>query len=83
MHTRAPVSIRTCRSGACAVVVARREVHRKGSSTSFRGRSRYRRDSLLALGLVMEWAVIQQAQLLGDWELARKNALLLAMPPLE
>ncbi len=34
-------------------------------------------------GLVMEWAVIQQTQLLGNWERARKNAPLLAIPPLE
>jgi hypothetical protein len=35
-----------------------------------------------ALGLVMEWAALHQAELLEDWELARKQAPLKPIQPL-
>jgi hypothetical protein len=34
-------------------------------------------------GLVMEWAALHQAELLEDWELARQNAPLKHITPLE
>ena len=34
-------------------------------------------------GLVMEWAALHQAELLEDWELARQNATLKHITPLE
>jgi hypothetical protein len=36
-----------------------------------------------ALGLVMEWAVVHQAELSADWELARRQAPLQKIAPLE
>ncbi len=34
-------------------------------------------------GLVMEWAAMQRAELLEDWELARQQAPLMKINPLE
>ena len=36
-----------------------------------------------ALGLVMEWAAVHQAELRADWELARQQAPLRKIAPLE
>ncbi len=36
-----------------------------------------------ALGLVMEWAAVHQAELRADWELARRQAPLQRIAPLE
>jgi hypothetical protein len=36
-----------------------------------------------ALGLVMEWAALHQAELRADWELARRQAPLREIAPLE
>jgi len=36
-----------------------------------------------ALGLVMEWAAVHQAELRADWELARRQAPLQKIAPLE
>lgn len=36
-----------------------------------------------ALGLVREWALIHRAELMEDWTLARAEAQLLPIPPLE
>jgi hypothetical protein len=36
-----------------------------------------------ALGLVMEWAAVHQAELRADWELARRQAPLRKIAPLE
>ena len=36
-----------------------------------------------ALGLVMEWASLNQVALMEDWHLARQQAELKAIPPLE
>ena len=36
-----------------------------------------------ALGLVMEWASAHQDDLMDDWELARQDAELKRIPPLE
>jgi len=36
-----------------------------------------------ALGLVMEWAVVHREELIQDWTLARAQAPLKAIPPLE
>lgn len=36
-----------------------------------------------ALGLVMEWATLHQDDLMTDWALARDNAELMAIDPLE
>lgn len=36
-----------------------------------------------ALGLVMEWATLHQDDLMADWVLARDNAELLQIDPLE
>ncbi len=36
-----------------------------------------------ALGLVVEWATLHRADLLADWEPARKRQPLLAVAPLE
>jgi hypothetical protein len=35
------------------------------------------------LGLVIEWAALHRAELLADWELARKHAELKQIAPLE
>lgn len=35
------------------------------------------------LGLAMEWAALHQAELLADWDLARQNAPLNNIAPLE
>ncbi|MDZ4342651.1 MAG: DUF4160 domain-containing protein [Candidatus Binatia bacterium] len=35
------------------------------------------------LGLVIEWAALHRAELLADWELARKHAELKKIAPLE
>jgi hypothetical protein len=35
------------------------------------------------LGLVIEWAALHRAELLADWELARKHAELKIIAPLE
>ena len=35
------------------------------------------------MGLVMEWASLNQAALMEDWHLARQQAELKAIPPLE
>jgi hypothetical protein len=35
------------------------------------------------LGLVVEWAALHKAELLTDWELARKQELLVPIAPLE
>ncbi|WP_296443255.1 hypothetical protein [Rhodoferax sp. UBA5149] len=37
----------------------------------------------LALGLVMEWATLHQDDLMADWVLARDNAELKPVDPLE
>lgn len=36
-----------------------------------------------ALGLVMEWAALHRTELMEDWELARKQATLKRIAPLE
>lgn len=36
-----------------------------------------------ALGMVMEWATAHQAELMADWELARQQAPLRKIAPLE
>jgi hypothetical protein len=36
-----------------------------------------------SFGLVMEWAVRHQAELMEDWQLARQNAVLRKIAPLE
>lgn len=36
-----------------------------------------------AMGLVMEWASLHQAELMADWELARRQAELKRIAPLE
>ncbi|PIQ95565.1 MAG: transcriptional regulator [Nitrospinae bacterium CG11_big_fil_rev_8_21_14_0_20_56_8] len=36
-----------------------------------------------ALGLVTEWAILHQRELLEDWELAQRHAPLKKIPPLE
>lgn len=36
-----------------------------------------------AMGLVMEWASLHQDELMADWELARQNAVLKDIDPLE
>lgn len=36
-----------------------------------------------ALGLVMEWATLHQDDLMADWALARDNAGLISIDPLE
>lgn len=35
------------------------------------------------LGLVMEWAALHQAELIRDWDLARQQAPLVSIRPLE
>ena len=35
------------------------------------------------LGLVMEWAALHRQELMEDWELARQDATLKKIPPLE
>jgi Domain of unknown function (DUF4160) len=35
------------------------------------------------LGLLIEWAALHRAELLEDWELARRHAVLKNIPPLE
>jgi hypothetical protein len=36
-----------------------------------------------ALGLVIEWATLHQQELLADWDMARRQQALRAIPPLE